>query len=46
MAMVYIDEEVGGAIMEPIVNRMCPWVKATGVETYLRHRWSNPHKNG
>lgn len=39
IALLYIDEEVGGAIMEPIINRMCPWVQATSVETYLSRCW-------
>jgi hypothetical protein len=45
MAVLYIDEEVGGAIMEPIVNGMCPGIKAASVETYLRQNWSGTGDN-
>lgn len=41
IAMLYIDEEVGGAIMEPILNNMCPWVQPMSVQAYLSRYWSN-----
>jgi hypothetical protein len=39
MAMLYIDEEIGGAIMEPVINEMCSRVEAASVETYLSRVW-------
>lgn len=38
-ALLDLDEEVGGAIMKPTVNELCPWVKAKSVEEYLARCW-------
>lgn len=37
--MLEIDEEVGGALMEPTMNKLCPWVRAKSVEEYLQRCW-------
>lgn len=39
MGMLILDQEHGGAVMEPTVNRLCPWVKAKSVEHYLAACW-------
>lgn len=39
MAMLFIDEEFGGARMQPTINRLCPWVRAKSVEEYLARCW-------
>lgn len=39
MEALMLDEKHGGSVMQPIVNRLCPWVKAKSVEEYLVACW-------
>lgn len=38
-ALLDLDEVVGGAVLRPTVNMLCPWVRPKGVEEYLARVW-------
>lgn len=39
LKMIMLDDEVGCGVLEPVVNQMCPGVKAFSVEEYMTKYW-------
>lgn len=41
LKLICSDDEVGESVLEPVVNGICPEIKALDVETYLRRSWGD-----